>query len=101
MNQDNETIQYDCHRGCVVTKEPTGETDCTYRMGCCKLADFNWLGSAQDGTYSKYFEVRFKNTRKGIYVNESNQNIRMGDLVVVEATTGLDLGIVGISESVD
>lgn len=95
MNNENESIQYDCHRGCVVTHDVnSGDTSCNYRLGCCKLADFNWLKGAQDGTYSQYFEVRFKNTRKGFYINDSHQNVRMGDMVVVEATTGLDLGIV-------
>ena len=43
----NETIQYDCSRGCVVThEEQTGETRCTYRAGCCKLGDYNWLKDA-------------------------------------------------------
>ena len=82
----NETIQYDCSRGCVVThEEQTGETRCTYRAGCCKLGDYNWLKDAGDGTFRNLFEVRFKNTRKGFYINDSPQNIRLGDLVVVEA----------------
>ena len=91
----NESIQYDCFRGCVVTHEAeTGETRCTYRAGCCKLGDYNWLKDASDGTWRGLFEVRFKNTRKGFYINDSQQNVRLGDLVVVEATTGQDLGIV-------
>ena len=91
----NESIQYDCFRGCVVTHgEETGETRCTYRAGCCKLGDYNWLKDASDGTYRDLFEVRFKNTRKGFYRNDSAQNVRLGDLVVVEAVTGQDLGIV-------
>ena len=92
--QNKESIQYDCSRGCVVTHDSTGETCCSYRPGCCKLGDFNWLKDAQDGSYKGIFEVRFKNTRKGFYVNDSPQNVRLGDMVVVEATTGLDLGIV-------
>ena len=92
---NNESIQYDCSRGCVVTHDRhTGETSCTYRAGCCKLGDYNWLKDAADGSYKDLFEVRFKNTRKGIYVNDSSQNIRIGDMVMVEAATGLDLGIV-------
>ena len=92
---ENESIQYDCFRGCVVTHgEESGETRCTYRAGCCKLGDYNWLKDAADGTYRNIFEVRFKNTRKGFYINDSAQSIRLGDLVVVEATTGQDLGIV-------
>ena len=92
---NKETIQYDCFRGCVVTTDgQSEETNCTYRAGCCKLGDFNWLKAADDGTYSDLFEVRFKNTRKGIYRNESAQSIHIGDMVMVEAATGQDLGIV-------
>ncbi len=95
MSDIKESIKYDCSRGCVVTRDgQTGETACTYRAGCCKLGDYNWLKDAQDGSVKDLFEVRFKNTRKGIYINDSPQNIRLGDLVMVEAATGLDLGIV-------
>lgn len=94
-NTDNETIQFDCFRGCAVTHdEQTGETNCTYRVGCCKLGDRNWLKDANDGTCPNLFEVRFKNTRKGIFTNDSQQSIHQGDLVVVEAANGQDLGIV-------
>ena len=92
---DNETIQFDCFRGCVVSKDAqTGETNCTYREGCCKLSDRNWLKGNDDGTYPNLFEVRFKNTRKGIYINDSGQNVKTGDMVIVEAVNGHDLGIV-------
>ena len=43
---------------------------------------------------TRIFEVRFKNTRKGIYINASGQGIKTGDLVIVEAANGHDLGIV-------
>lgn len=90
-----ESIQYDCFRGCVVTHdEATGQTSCSYRAGCCKMGARDWLKDARDGSFPGIYEVRFKNTRKGFYVNDSAQNIRIGDLVVVEAVTGLDLGIV-------
>lgn len=93
MNQ--ESIQYDCFRGCAVTHDAqTGETNCSYRLGCCKLETYNWLKNIDDGTFSDFFEVRFKNTRKGIYVNDSSQSIHQGDLVIVEAASGQDLGIV-------
>ena len=92
---DNETIKYDCFRGCVVTRdEQSGETNCAYRLGCCKLESYNWLKHADDGTFHDLFEVRFKNTRKGIYRNDSPQSIHIGDMVMVEAATGQDLGIV-------
>lgn len=94
-NIDNETIKFDCNRGCAVTSDPeSGETVCTYRQGCCKLKDYDWLQGISQEMYDGLFEVRFKNTRKGVYVNTSGQSIRMGDIVVVEAANGHDVGIV-------
>ena len=91
----NETIQFDCFRGCtIVTDEETGEKDIRYRQGCCKLEVYDTLKGIAQEQWDGYYEVRFKNTRKGIYVNASGQSIKTGDLVVVEAATGHDLGIV-------
>ena len=89
-----ESRKYDCSRGCVVQRADTGELDCTYRQGCCKLEVYDWLHGISQEQYNDYFEVRFKNTRKGIYVNASGQSIKTGDLVIVEAANGHDLGIV-------
>ena len=90
-----EKIDIDCNRGVVArTGSSTGEVEYTYREGCCKLCDYNYLKGVLDQTGADLFEVRFKNTRKGIYVNASGQNIKLGDMVIVEAATGCDLGIV-------
>ena len=95
MDWNNESIQYDCFRGCTVTTdEETLERDIRYRQGCCKLEVYNYLKGIPQEQFNSYFEVRFKNTRKGFYVNASGQSIKTGDLVVVEAATGHDLGIV-------
>ena len=94
MINENESKKYDCSRGCVVEREETGELDCTYRQGCCKLEVYDWLAGVSQEQFKDYFEVRFKNTRKGIYRNESGQSIKTGDLVIVEAANGHDLGIV-------
>lgn len=92
---DNESVKFDCFRGCAVSRDQeTEELNCTYRPGCCKLSDNNFLKGVSDGTFADLFEVRFKNTRKGIYVNDSGQNVKIGDMVIVEAQTGHDLGIV-------
>ena len=71
-----------------------GELKCTYRPGCCKLEVYDWLPGVVQEKYRNYFEVRFKNTRKGIYLNASGQTVKMGDMVIVEAVNGHDLGIV-------
>ena len=92
---DNESIKFDCSRGCTVAQDPeTGEFDCSYRQGCCKLESYNWLRGVTQEQYKDLFEVRFKNTRKGIYFNASGQGVKTGDLVIVEAANGHDLGIV-------
>ena len=94
MNK-NENITYDCNRGCVISPDPeTGGKRCTYREGCCKLNEHNYLKDAEDGSYKDIFVVRFKNTRKGFYRDDSGQSIKIGDMVVVEAASGHDLGIV-------
>ena len=89
-----ESKKYDCSRGCVVERAEGGEVACTYRPGCCKLEVYDWLPGVSQEQYKDLFEVRFKNTRKGIYRNVSGQSLKMGDLVIVEAASGHDLGIV-------
>ena len=97
---DHENIKFDCSRGCTVSVTPEGETVCTYRRGCCKLEDYDWLGNVPQEQYADIFEVRFKNTRKGFYRNGSGQSVKMGDLVIVEAQNGHDLGIVTLEGAV-
>ncbi len=96
MNEyNNESIQFDCFRGCTVSiDEQTGNRDIRYRQGCCKLEVYDTLKGIAQEQFDDYYEVRFKNTRKGIYINASGQSIKTGDLVVVEAANGHDLGIV-------
>ena len=89
---DNENIRMDCNRGCVCVTN--GEEHFKYREGCCKLRDHNYLAGIPDQSFKDIFEVRFKNTRKAFYRNASGQNIKLGDMVIVEAATGCDLGIV-------
>lgn len=99
-NNDNETKQFDCSRGCSVEQNPEGGYECNYRPGCCKLQVYDWLHGVTLVDYKNLFEVRFKNTRKGIYVNTSGQSLKTGDLVIVEAATGYDLGIVTLEGAI-
>ena len=91
---EEKNIIYDCSRGCTTEREDNGELLCRYHGGCCKLHDFNWLSGIYDPKFSNIYEVRFKNTRKGFYENTSRQLLKIGDLVVVEAVTGHDVGII-------
>ena len=90
----NEAKRYDCSRGCTVERAESGEVECNYPQGCCKLEVYDWLSGVNQEQFKEFFEVRFKNTRKGIYRNISGQSVKTGDLVIVEAANGHDLGIV-------
>ena len=94
MINEKESKRYDCSRGCTVERTEAGELECKYRQGCCKLEVYDWLSGVSQEQWNEYFEVRFKNTRKGIYRNASGQSIKTGDMVIVEAANGHDLGIV-------
>ena len=94
MTMDRKDIVYDCHRGCQKTIEKDGQFCCTYDQSCCKRAVFDWLAGMPDEEMENLFEVRFKNTRKAVFVNTSGQVLRAGDIVVVEAQNGCDVGIV-------
>lgn len=91
---EEKRIIYDCSRGCTTERTENGELLCNYHPGCCKLHDFNWLKNINDPKFNNIYEVRFKNTRKGFYENTSRQLLKRGDLVVVEAVTGHDVGII-------
>ena len=90
----NESKQYDCSRGCIVGRKESREVECNYRQGCCKLEVYDWLSGVNQEQYKEFFEVRFKNTRKAIFRNASGQSIKTGDMVIVEAANGHDLGTV-------
>ena len=92
--KEKGTRQYDCSRGCEVERTPIGELKVRYNPRCCKLSSYNWMEGIHQNRYNDLFEVRFKNTRKIFFRNTSGQIIKKGDLVVVEAQNGHDLGIV-------
>ena len=98
MDYDNKN--HDCSRGCVVERDNTGTLQVAYDRGCCKLSDFNWLEGIDGDKYNDLYEVRFKNTRKLIFRNDTGQALKAGDLVIVEATNGHDLGIVTLCGAV-
>jgi cell fate regulator YaaT (PSP1 superfamily) len=42
------------------------------------------------------YEVRFKNSRKGFFRNSNNLSLQVGDVVVVEASPGYDVGVISV-----
>jgi len=67
--------------------------------GCNKLDVFDWLGNMSLGegvSPFEMYEVRFKNSRKGFFRNSNNLSLQVGDVVVVEASPGYDVGVVSV-----
>jgi len=67
--------------------------------GCNKLGVFDWLANMQLPVGQKAYdivEVRFKNGRKAFYHNGKNLSLQVGDVVVVDASPGHDVGVVSI-----
>ncbi|MEJ6505541.1 MAG: regulatory iron-sulfur-containing complex subunit RicT [Crocinitomicaceae bacterium] len=67
--------------------------------GCNKLEVYDWLANIDlPGGQQPYdiLEVRFKNSRKDFFRNSEKLNLQVGDIVVVNATSGVDVGLVSI-----
>ena len=66
---------------------------------CAKLDNFNWIADIppSSGTDTDLVEIRFKNTRKGIYRNVNQLRLAKGDIVAVESSPGQDIGIVSLT----
>lgn len=68
-----------------------------YKPGNNKLDSFNWLKEIPFTTdETEIVEVRFKNTRKGLYRNVNALRLEVGDVVAVEASPGHDIGRISI-----
>lgn len=69
-----------------------------HRLLAGKLTVYNWMQDTPEGCVtSNIVEVRFKNTRKGFFLNNSNLKLNIGDIVAVEAALGHDIGIVSLT----
>ncbi len=67
--------------------------------GCNKLEVYDWLANmALPSNQAPYdiVEVRFKNSRKNFYRNSKSISLQVGDVVVVEETSGYDIGVISI-----
>ena len=67
--------------------------------GCNKLNVYNWLSDMVLPHGQKLFdiiEVRFKGSRKEFYHNKEGIDLRVGDVVTVDASPGHDVGVVSM-----
>ncbi len=64
---------------------------------CAKLEVYDWLHDVQSVINpEELVEVRFKNTRKDYFRNVNGLNLKLGDMVAVEASPGHDIGMVSL-----
>ena len=64
------------------------------------LSVYDWLSDVKTtGLNKKYdiVEVRFKNSRKHFFRNSKNITLQTGDVVVVDASPGHDVGVISIT----
>ncbi|MBC7412018.1 MAG: hypothetical protein H7331_06145 [Bacteroidia bacterium] len=75
--------------------------NCGTESGCNnKLNVFDWLSNMdlpQGQTEFDIVEVRFKNSRKEFFKNDTGLTLHQGDLVATEASPGHDVGVVSVT----
>lgn len=84
-NKNDSPLQEEGCGGCFSYQENDGPRG---KMNC-----HDWLADIPaDHSRPNIVEVQFKNTRKGYYINSTNLDLTIGDLVAVEASPGHDIG---------
>ncbi len=86
----------DIGRSCCFCTDENNETGVEICQGGSKLNVYDWLEGMPANLGENLFEVRFKNTRKGYYLNATGMPLERGDIVAVEAAPGHDIGIVSL-----
>jgi cell fate regulator YaaT (PSP1 superfamily) len=81
-----------------MTHAQTENNKCTTcsSPGSDKLNVYDWLSGMHMPTQSRFVEVKFKNTRKDYYLNDSGLSLYPGEVVVVDGIRGFDIGIVSL-----
>ena len=98
MSEINEEEVQNNYENKNIKQQPQVVPVIDHRLLAGKLTVYNWMKDTPEGcTPSEIVEVRFKNTRKGFYLNNSNLKLDIGDIVAVEAALGHDIGIVSLT----
>lgn len=100
---DNDNINIHEHlflsRGCGCKPNANDDNHQVFQHKCCKLDEFDWLKEVSQPAAVAVFdcvEVRFKNSRKDFYRVPDSMDIKIGDIVAVEASPGHDIGIISL-----
>ena len=86
-------------RGLCDIPNPNCNNRPLYQHRCCKLATYDWCGDTKERLPNRFpfVEVRFKNGHKDFFALPTTKEVfETGDIVVVEANTGSDVGIISM-----
>lgn len=78
--------------GCPACRRSRDCTGCARREPRGKLLATDWLAGIPGQPADSPVEVIFKNTRTGFYANPERLDLKIGDIVAVEAAPGHDIG---------
>jgi len=90
-------------RGCSEAPKTGQRYDKVFQHRCSKLDTFDWLINLPLPPSLDPFdiiEVRFKNCRKDFFRISPEMDLKVGDIVAVEASPGHDIGIVSMTGEV-
>ncbi len=90
-------------RGCCSVPQPHTRQLDVFRHSCNKLDAYDWLKKIKPSevyTPAGVVEVRFKNSRKDFFRATPDLDLKVGDIVAVEASPGHDIGIVTLTGEV-
>lgn len=91
-------IKAGLYRGCPRLDTEIDQNSCPNAASCVKLNVIDWLSDIPRIVHKEELvEVRFKNTRKDFYKVSGSLNLKVGDLVAVEASPGHDIGMVSLT----
>jgi cell fate regulator YaaT (PSP1 superfamily) len=97
VSEDEDDILLEPEK-CSEEFEVNKELFIDHRILAGKLTTFNWLADIPDDhNDSDIVEVRFKNTRKGYFINSYGLTLKQGDIVAVESSLGHDVGVVSLT----
>jgi len=98
LNIKNEEQMF-LSRGCGCKPDTSDENNNIFKHRCCKLDEFDWMKDVNLPSSVAAFdcvEVRFKNSRKEFFRITDGIDIKVGDIVAVEASPGHDIGIASL-----
>ncbi len=81
-----------------ISETNSGEKLSDNKLFTEKLNVFDWLEKIPRSINPvDLVEIKFKNTRKGFYININHLILKKGDIVAVEASPGHDIGVVSLT----